>query len=240
MATGNRCPFPVGCVRLHFLRWDPNDMSRSGRQGDHRRADRSLIARIDQAFVDLPEIRPGADAYLHRLAERGWPDGGPPQESLRQVVVDVAAELYRDQASPPVELLEFSDGAFDVLFDAAHELTILMHGLSQSTPPKSRDRNYHRGFPGRAGFDKGHAMSHAQGGREGGPNYFPQAPRVNRRLSPLGALWRDIESYLAANPGLFCFVRLAYPHRTSTDVPAEVEYGLMAEGRFRTVIFPNS
>jgi hypothetical protein len=101
-----------------------------------------------------------------------------------------------------------------------------MHGLSQSALPNSRDRNYHRGLPGRAGFDKGHAMSHAQGGREGGPNYFPQAPRVNRRLSPLGALWRDIESYLAANPGLFCFVRLAYPRVTSTDVPDEVEYGV--------------
>jgi hypothetical protein len=83
-------------------------------------------------------------------------------------------------------------------------------------------------------------MSHAQGGREGGPNYFPQAPRVNRRLSSLGALWRDIESYLAANPGLFCFVRLAYPRGTSTDVPAEVEYGIMAEGQLRTAIFPNS
>jgi len=214
-------------------------MSRSGRQDDHRRAGRSLIARIDQAFADLPGIRPGMEPYLRRLAERGWPGGEPPQESLRQVVVDVAAKLHRDQASPPVELLEFSDGAFDVLFDAAHELTILMHGLSQSTLPNSRDRNYHRGFPSRAGFDKGHAMSHAQGGREGGPNYFLQAPRVNRRLSPLGALWRDIESYLAANPGLFCFVRLAYRRETSTDVPAEVEYGVMAERQFRTVIFPN-
>jgi len=214
-------------------------MSRSGRQDDHRRAGRSLIARIDQAFADLPGIRPGMEPYLRRLAERGWPGGEPPQESLRQVVVDVAAKLHRDQASPPVELLEFSDGAFDVLFDAAHELTILMHGLSQSTLPNSRDRNYHRGFPSRAGFDKGHAMSHAQGGREGGPNYFLQAPRVNRRLSPLGALWRDIESYLAANPGLFCFVCLAYRRETSTDVPAEVEYGVMAERQFRTVIFPN-
>jgi hypothetical protein len=89
------------------------------------------------------------EPYLRRLAERGWPGGEPPQESLRQAVVDVAATLYRDQASPPVELLEFSDGAFDVLFDAAHELTILMHGLSQSTLPNSRDRNYHGGFPGR-------------------------------------------------------------------------------------------
>ena len=69
----------------------------------------------------------------------GWPDhcnpgsshasDVPPQESLRHIVADVAADRYRDQADPPVELLEFSDGAFDVLFDAAHERTILMHGL---------------------------------------------------------------------------------------------------------------
>lgn len=215
-------------------------MRRSGPQDDHGRAARSIIARIDRAFTDLSEVRPGAGPYLRRLAECGWSEGMPPPESLRHVVVDVAAELYRDQADPPVDLLEFSDGAFDVLFDAAHELTILMHGLSRSAPPNSRDQNYHRGFPGRTGFDKGHAMSHAQGGREGGPNYFPQAPRVNRRLSPLGALWRDIESYLAAHPGLFCFVRLAYPPGTPTDVPTEVEYGVMAEGQLRTVIFPNS
>ena len=83
-------------------------------------------------------------------------------------------------------------------------------------------------------------MSHARGGREGRPNCFLQAPRVNRRLSPLGALWRDIESYLAAHPDLFCFVRLVYPRGTPTDVPTEVEYGVIAEGQLRTVIFPNS
>ena len=201
---------------------------------------RSVIARIDGAFAELPEVRPGTEPYLRRLAECGWSEGVPPRESLRQVVVDVAGELYRDRADPPVQLLEFSDGAFDVLFDAVNELTVLMHGLSRSAPRNSRDQSYHRGFPGRAGFDKGHAMSHAQGGREGGPNYFLQAPRVNRRLSPLGALWRDIESYLAANPGLFCFVRLAYPRGNLTDIPDEVEYGIMAEGQLRTVIFPNS
>jgi hypothetical protein len=83
-------------------------------------------------------------------------------------------------------------------------------------------------------------MSHAQGGREGGPNCFLQAPRVNRRLSPLGSLWRDIEAYLAAHEGLFCFVRLAYPDRASTDVRAQLEYGVVAENQFRTVIFPNT
>jgi hypothetical protein len=199
-----------------------------------------LIARIDQALVALPEIRSGVQPYLRGLNECGWSEGELPPALLQQVVVDVAAELYCGQVDPPVELLEFSDGAFEVLFDAAHELTILMHGLSRSTPPMSRDEKYHRGFPGRAGFDKGHAMAHALGGREGGPNYFPQAPRVNRRLSPLGNLWRDIESYLAANPGLFCFVRLAYPSGVRTDVPVEVEYGVLAEGQLRTVIFPNT
>ena len=69
---------------------------------------------------------------------------------------------------------------------------------------------------------------------------FPQAPRVNRRLSPLGFLWRDIESYLAVNPGLYCFVRLVYPVGTSTDIPVEVEYGVAAEGQFRVVVFPNN
>lgn len=215
-------------------------MPRSGRPPKPGGAGRSLLARIDQALVDLPEIRPGAEPYLHRLAERGWSGGELSPELVRPVVVDIAAELYQDHAARPVELLQFSDGAFDVLFDAAHELTILMHGLSRATLANSRDGSYHRGFPGRAGFDKGHAMSHAQGGREGGPNYFPQVPPVNRRLSPIGSLWRDIESYLAANPGLFCFVRLAYPDPAATDVPAQVEYGVLAERQLRTVIFPNS
>jgi hypothetical protein len=114
---------------------------------------------------------------------------------LRQVAADVAAELYRGQADPPVDLLEFSDGVFDALFDAANERTVLMHGLSRQAPPNSRDTSYHRSFPGRAGFDKGHAISHAQGGREGGPNYF-RKPRGStgafRRLVRCGAISRAV------------------------------------------------
>jgi len=202
---------------------------------------RSIIERIDQACSALPEIRPGAASYLVELADRGGAsEGPPPWELLQRVVVDVAADEYAARADAPVELLEFTDGAFEVLFDAVHELTVLMHGLSLSTSPNTRDVRYHKGFPRRAGYDKGHAMAHAQGGREGGPNYFFQAPRVNRRLSPLGSLWRDLESYLAENPGLFCFVRLIYAQGDSSDVQVEVEYGLLAEGHFRTVIFPNA
>jgi hypothetical protein len=199
----------------------------------------SLIDRIDQAFVDLPDLRSGTDPYRRRLDEEGLSVDEPPPDVLRRVVVDVAAEAYCATAIPPVDLVEFSDGAFDVLFDVANELTVLVHGFSRQVPPNTRDRNYHRGYPGRPGFDRGHAMAHAHGGLEGGPNYFPQAPRVNRRLSPLGALWRDIESHLAKHPGLFCFVRLGYEAQGVSDVPVEVEYGIQIAGCFRVVVFPN-
>ena len=53
--------------------------------------------------------------------------------------MDVAADLYTRESAQPVELLEFSDGAFDVLFDAVYERTVLMHGISKTTPPRSRD-----------------------------------------------------------------------------------------------------
>jgi hypothetical protein len=188
----------------------------------------------------VPGIRSGAGRYLARLAGLGAPADRLAVSRLRQVTGDVAAGLYRGQADRPAGLVEFSDGAFGVLFDAANERTVLMRGLSRQAPPDGRDASYHRGFPGRAGFGKGHAISHARGGREGGPNYFPHAGRVSRRLSPAGALWRDIESYLAGHPGLFCCVRLIYPAGSSTDVPAEAEYGAAAGGQFRVVIFPNT
>jgi hypothetical protein len=122
-------------------------------------------------------------------------------------------ELYSRDARAAVELVEFTDGAFDVLFDLVAERTVLVHGLSRYTSPNSRDVSYHRGFPSVAGYEKGHAMSHSQGGLEGGPNYFAQVPWVNRRLSPVGRLWRDIEDYLARNPGVFSVVRFIYCRR---------------------------
>jgi hypothetical protein len=96
-------------------------MRRSGRQGDHGQVAGSVIARIGRAFTGLPEVRPGIEPYLPRLAGYGWSEGVPPQALLLQVVVDASAGLYRERADPPVELLEFSDAAPDVLFDGAHD-----------------------------------------------------------------------------------------------------------------------
>lgn len=195
----------------------------------------SIVERIDSALAAIPGLQSGTEAYLPFLpgdAEQST------ARALRDAVVDLAAERYRALVSD-AEIVELHDGAFDVLFDLAAERTILVHGLSQATAPRTRDERYHRGFPARAGYDKGHAMAHAQGGREGGPNYFPQAPGVNRRLTPAGHLWRDIETYLAANPGLFCFVRLLYPQDVPTDIPEQMEYGILSPRGFRAVIFRN-
>ncbi|MEV4509209.1 hypothetical protein AB0K00_09665 [Dactylosporangium sp. NPDC049525] len=201
----------------------------------------SLIKRIDAALSGgVPAVTAGDAPYLRRLTELGWTGGAPRLAVLRRAVVDVADELYTAETEPPSELLEFSDGAFDVMFDAAHERTVLIHGLSRSTPPKSRDDAYHRGFPARPGFDRAHGMAHAHGGREGGPNYFPQDPRVNQRGTATGNLWRDIETFLAAHPGIYCFVRMAYPPHGSTDVPQRVEYGVLVDDQFRVVVFPNA
>src|SRR2546429_8077477 len=125
---------PPGCCAGECGRpaWDPSlrsvpvkdlyDMRRPGRQDDHGPAARSIIARIDRALTDLPEVRPGAGPYLRRLAECGWSGGTPPppQELLGHVVVDVAADLYREQADPPVDLLEFSEDRKSTRLNSSH------------------------------------------------------------------------------------------------------------------------
>ena len=204
----------------------------------------SVLDRIDQELSSSTVVRSGMSAYAtmlkryERLAKR---DRAAADRQLEEAIVDLAARLYRQSSSQNSELLMFSDGANDCLFDATNERTVLMYGRSKTTPPNSRDTPYHQGYP-RAGdgYDKGHALSHAQGGLEGGPNYFKQKRSVNQRRSGAGNLWRDIETYLAANAGVFAFVRLIYRPGETGEMPFEAEYGILnGPGQFRAVIFPN-
>ena len=143
----------------------------------------SVIDRIDHELSSSTMVRSGMSAYAtilrsyERLAKR---DRAAADRQLEEAIVDLAARLYRQSSSRNTELLMFSDGANDCLFDATNERTVLMYGRSKTTPPNSRDTPYHQGYP-RAGdgYDKGHALSHAQGGLEGGPNYFKQKRSVN-------------------------------------------------------------
>lgn len=202
----------------------------------NRRPPTPITQRIDEAVAAVPGIRSSTTTYVPYL----------PVEANAQAVArfagdveDLATHLYQ-QAVTESQLYTFNDGAFDVLFDLAAERTVLMHGISKQTAPNSRDNSYHRGYPGRSGFDKGHAMSHAQGGLEGGPNYFLQTPGTNRRITPAGRLWRDIETYLAKHPGTYAFVRLIYPADITADVPAAMEYGALFNEGFRSVVFDNT
>ena len=194
---------------------------------------------IDRELGRNPELRTGQAAYATMLRDYQTTGDG---ERLLTGILDNAARQYRKSGVPDANFVTFNDGSADFLFDLSRERTVLVWGVSQTTPAGSRDDAYHAGYP-RAGdgLDKGHAWSHAQGGREGGPNYFRQARRLNQGRSDNGRLWRAIETYLAANAGLSAFIRLIYAAGNRTDRPDEVEYGIMpASGQFRAVIFPNT
>lgn len=203
-----------------------------------------LIDRIDQELKSSAVVRSGMSAYA-RVADHY--DNMMKENKARAIrelvedIVDLAARLHRTSSGKDTELLVFSDGANDCLFDATNERTVLMYGRSKTTAPNSRDKPYHRGYPPAGdGYDKGHALSHAQGGLEGGPNYFKQKRAINQRLSDAGNLWRDIETYLAANAGVFAFVRLKYRQGDTGEKPFEVEYGIInGPGQFRVFVFPN-
>jgi hypothetical protein len=203
-----------------------------------------LIARLDAALASSDDLRDGISAYaklLDRFETESRTKPATARANLQGDFVDLTACRYRRAASRNVELFLFSDGANQCLFDATNERTVLMFGITRAIAPNTRDSSYHRGYPtAGSGDDKGHALSHAQGGLEGGPNYFKQSRLVNRRLSAVGNLWRDIETYLSANAGLLAFVRLVYARGNATERPDEVEYSLMnGKRQFRSVIFPN-
>src|SRR3954447_10404698 len=131
-----------------------------------------IIQRIDDELGSSTVVRTGFSAYASladaydKLVTR---DKARALRELTEGIIDLAARLHRQTSGASTELLTFSDGANECLFDATNERTVLMHGLSKTTPPNSRDNSYHGGYP-RAGddHDKGHALSHAQGGLEGG------------------------------------------------------------------------
>jgi hypothetical protein len=198
-----------------------------------------IEAIIDREFGRNSELKSGMSAYADMLAE--WERSGNSQHFLERVL-DHAGASYREAGQSRAELYTFSDGAANFLFDMVRERVVLVWGASRTVAPNTRDNAYHAGFPS-AGkdTDKGHAWSHAQGGREGGPNYFRQARRLNQARSNNGKLWRAIETHLASNAGLSAFIRLIYAKGSDGDRPDEVEYGILSgNGQFRAVIFPNN
>lgn len=194
---------------------------------------------IDRELGRNAELRSGASAYAGMLDHFRRTGNG---QQLLQSILNLASRQYRKNGADDAELVTFNDGGADFLYDISRSRVVLVSGVSRSVAANSRDDAYHAGYPtAGANFDKGHAWSHAQGGREGGPNYFRQARRLNQARSANGKLWRAIERHLATNAGLSAFIRLIYGATNGGDKPDEVEYGILpAGGLFRSVIFPNT
>lgn len=194
----------------------------------------SIVQRGDQACREIDGVELTTASYVTDVTEQFAFDRAL-LEDLQSHVVNTASDFHRDESRLPTELIEFTDNAAEYVFDQVSDRTVLVHGFSRTTAQHPGRRL----SPRVPGFDKGHAKTHAPGGLEGGPHYFHQLPDVNRRLSPRGKLWRDIEDHLAKNPGRFRFTHLIYPPGSDTQTPIAVEYGFTTEKRFPAVTFPN-
>jgi hypothetical protein len=126
--------------------------------------------------------------------------------------VDAWCSEYR-VASADSEIVEVNLGSAVYLFDLTAERVVLAYAVSvEQTLP--RDAGRMRGFPdvnvsvqavtGGDTFpaDRGHFLSHATGGGLD-MNLFPQQRDLNRGWSPEGKMFRQMERFTAARPGVF-------------------------------------
>src|SRR4051812_35193930 len=123
-----------------------------------------IIGRIDVALGSNKNLRSGLSAYatlIDSYARRMKEDPGAAQTAFVEAFIDLAAQDYQRSLGRKTELLLFSDGASQSLYDFTHERTVLMFGTSRTMPPNSRDKKYHAGFPPAGnGYDRAHAISH--------------------------------------------------------------------------------
>jgi hypothetical protein len=172
---------------------------------------------------------------------------GKPLPQVVEGLVDALPQLWCDayEAMPGSgsDIVAVDQGGFTYLFDLVAERVVVAYGLSAPNPAK-RDSSRMQGFLGKISDrfkgrgDKGHIMSHRQGGGMD-INLFPQRADVNRGRSAAGKIYRELERCCSTNPGSLCFSRLIY---TTPDwVPDEIEYGVLYNPQqFRIERFTNA
>jgi hypothetical protein len=164
-------------------------------------------------------------------------------EELSHVLPALWFEAFRKMPGATTDIVAIDQDRYTYLFDLGSERIVAAYGLSTPNPAK-RDSSRMQGFLGKISdrfkgrSDKGHIMSHRQGGGMD-INLFPQRADVNRGRSPAGKIYRELERYCAANPGSFSFSRLLYSD--ASWVPAEIEYGVLYHSKqFRVERFTNA
>lgn len=200
-----------------------------------------LARRISNAIAE-GFVEERSAAYAKIVA--GLKDLSPPElhEPFAEGLTELWISAYHRTTEDEPEIVEFSDGAYRYLFDLTLERVVAAWGPSRDADAP-RDTTRQAGFlPGftrhHPGKDRGHFMSHAQGGLMD-VNFFPQKREVNRGWSSAGKLYRRMEKYCAETPETFCFSRPIYGPGNRTWDPDRLEYGLLLGGRLRAVVFPN-
>jgi hypothetical protein len=163
--------------------------------------------------------------------------------ALAEALPDLWCESYAEMSSGPVAIVEITLDSYRFLFDQTRERVVVAYGLSAPNP-EARDSSRMQGWLGKISDrfhgrgDKGHIMSHRQGGGLD-INLFPQRADVNRGRSAEGKVYRALERYCATHPDTFCFSRLLYPDQGW--VPDEIEYGVLKGARqFHVERFTNA
>lgn len=163
-------------------------------------------------------------------------------DCIKEEFLNLWSYKYIKNIGQSNQILEFNDGFYECLFDAEYERVVAFFGFSNPTD-EVRDTNRQAGFIPEftkhyKGKDRGHFLSHRQGGGMD-VNFFPQKKEVNRGWNEAGKIYRKMERFCSANPGIFCFSRPLYNSDNNTWDPDKLEYGIIIEKQFRIVVFPN-
>lgn len=173
---------------------------------------------------------------------------------LRRELPSHWCHAYFSMSERPTDLIIFTYGTFDYLFDAYQPRerydplsnvppieARLIAAIGVSKPKRScRDDSRLRGLtlstmPDVNGlWDRGHFIGHSIGGTVDGneANVFLQLRSMNR------GKYRKMEAYCFKNPGVTCFSRPIYDDVSAH--PASVEFGILkADGELWIEVIPN-
>lgn len=175
---------------------------------------------------------------------RGTPLSGRGRGGWQNHLLNLAEDLYCECA-PTADIVQFSHGTADYLFDVAGdpqaERTILALGRP-AAPRQAREVTYQRGYPlpqviAYRGVDRGHFIPYTSGGLYG-PNLFVQDRALNRGWSEEGRRYRKMEQRaIAGAPDSQMFILSHYIDQT--DVPGFLTLGVVTADGFAVDTFRN-
>jgi hypothetical protein len=201
-------------------------------------ARKSLVAAILSFGDEMSDFSLPYDALLADALT----SGSDVTEYLRREVPTMWLQSYVDRASRRTNVVVFTHGSFDYLYDDYATLESrglvesdgvtearLVGAIGLSCPARRpRDDSRLRGWVGAtgntfgSGWDKGHFIGHSIGGAVDGleANVFVQRRAVNR------GGYRRLERFCVRNPGVLCFSRPIYADPSAR--PSFVEFGVFA------------